>query len=124
LHSWAVQHGAGFGRNEIPANQEESERLRESLPVAADRIRRRVIARGRVQGVFFRDSVRERARAHGVSGWILNRSDGAVEAVLEGRPDHVERVVRFFRVGPRQANVEQVEVAEEAPEGLSGFEIR
>jgi len=68
--------------------------------------------------------VRERARAHGVAGWICNRSDGAVDAVLEGRPDNVERVVRFLKVGPRQANVEQVEVTEEAPEGLSGFEIR
>jgi acylphosphatase len=83
-----------------------------------------VVAQGRVQGVFFRDSVRERARSHGVAGWIRNRSDGAVEAVLEGRPDNVESVVRFVRVGPRQANVEQVEVTEEEPEGLSGFEIR
>ncbi|HTT31531.1 MAG TPA: acylphosphatase [Solirubrobacteraceae bacterium] len=89
-----------------------------------DRIRCRVVVQGRVQGVFFRDSVRERARAHGVAGWIRNRSDGAVDAVLEGRPDNVERVVRFLKVGPRQANVEQVEVTEEAPEGLSGFEIR
>lgn len=77
-----------------------------------------------MQGVFFRDSVRERARAHGVAGWICNRSDGTVEAVLEGRTDNVDRVVRFVRVGPRQANVEQVEVIEEEPEGLSGFEIR
>ena len=68
--------------------------------------------------------MRERARAHGVAGWICNRSDGAVDAVLEGRPDNVERVVRFLKVGPRQANVEQIEVTEEAPEGLSGFEIR
>ena len=83
-----------------------------------------MVVQGRVQGVFFRDSVRERARAHGVSGWICNRSDGAVEAVLEGRPDNVERVVRFVRVGPRQANVERAEVTEEEPQGLSGFEIR
>jgi acylphosphatase len=98
--------------------------LPESPFVPGDRIRRRVVVQGRVQGVFFRDSVRERARSHGVSGWICNRSDGAVEAVLEGRPDNVERVVRFVRVGPRQANVEQIEVTEEQPEGLSGFEIR
>ncbi|MFZ0973178.1 MAG: acylphosphatase [Solirubrobacteraceae bacterium] len=96
----------------------------ESLSVAAQRIRRRVIVRGRVQGVFFRDSVRERARAHGVSGWICNRSDGTVEAVLEGRSDHVERVVRFCKIGPRQASVAQIDVTEEQPEGLSGFEIR
>ncbi|HEY2398557.1 MAG TPA: acylphosphatase [Solirubrobacteraceae bacterium] len=89
-----------------------------------DRIRRHVVVQGRVQGVFFRDSVRERARAHGVSGWIRNRPDGAVEAVLEGRPDNVERVVRFCKTGPRQASVDRVEVSEEEPEGLSGFEIR
>jgi len=79
---------------------------------------------GRVQGVFFRGSVRERAQAHGVSGWICNRSDGAVEAVLEGRSDLVERVVRFCKIGPRQASVEEVNVTEEEPEGLSGFVIR
>ncbi len=83
-----------------------------------------MVAHGRVQGVFFRDSVRERARSHGVSGWIRNRSDGAVEAVLEGRTDNVESVVRFCRTGPRQASVEQIEITEEDPEGLSGFEIR
>jgi acylphosphatase len=98
--------------------------LPESPFVPGDRIRRHVVVQGRVQGVFFRDSVRERARAHGVAGWICNRSDGAVEAVLEGRPDNVERVVRFVKVGPRHANVEQVEVTDEEPEGLSGFEIR
>jgi len=124
VRSWAIQHGAARGRNEIPAKLEEAGRLRESSAVPADRIRRRVIVHGRVQGVFFRDSVRERARAHGVSGWICNRSDGAVEAVLEGRPDHVERVVRFCKIGPRQASIEQIDVTEEEPEGLSGFEIR
>jgi acylphosphatase len=92
--------------------------------VPADRIRRRVIVQGRVQGVLFRDSVRERARAHGVSGWICNRSDGAVEAVLEGRSDNVERVVSFCRIGPRHASVEWVDVTDEKPEGLTGFEIR
>jgi len=87
-------------------------------------VRRRVTVSGRVQGVFFRDSARERARAHGVAGWILNRRDGAVEAVLEGPPEAVERVLRFMRTGPRQATVEQIEVTDEDPEGLSGFEIR
>ena len=83
-----------------------------------------MIVHGRVQGVFFRDSVSERARAQGVSGWICNRSDGAVEAVLEGRTENVERVVRFCRAGPRQASVERIDVTDEEPEGLSGFEIR
>jgi acylphosphatase len=77
-----------------------------------------------VQGVFFRDSARERARAHGVDGWVSNRSDGAVEAVLEGEPDAVERVVRFLRTGPPRADVNDVEVTSEEPEGITGFEVR
>ena len=87
-------------------------------------IRRRVTAHGRVQGVFFRDSARERATAHGVSGWVCNRSDGAVEAVLEGPPEAVERVIRFFETGPASADVERLDVQDEEPEGLSGFKVR
>jgi acylphosphatase len=92
--------------------------------MAEERIRRRVTVRGRVQGVFFRDSVRQRATAHHVDGWVCNRSDGAVEAVFEGRPDDVERLVRFAETGPRQAEVESVDVREEEPEGLTGFDVR
>jgi acylphosphatase len=87
-------------------------------------IRRRVIAHGRVQGVFFRDSVRERAQSHGVAGWVTNRSDGAVEAVFEGEPEAVDRLVRFVETGPRSAHVDRVEVVHEEPEGLDGFEVR
>ena len=79
---------------------------------------------GRVQGVFFRDSARERARAHGVVGWVCNRSDGAVEAVLEGPAEAVERVLRFLETGPPRAQVDRVDVSEESPEGLSGFQVR
>jgi acylphosphatase len=89
-----------------------------------DMVRRRVIAHGQVQGVFFRDTARERAKAHGVSGWVRNREDGAVEAVLEGPSEAVERVMRFLETGPPRASVEDVEVVEEDPEGLSGFEVR
>jgi acylphosphatase len=92
--------------------------------VSDDRIRRRVAVRGRVQGVFFRDSVRRRAQTLGVAGWVINRSDGAVEAVFEGRPDDVQRLVEFAKTGPRHAEVDTVDVREEDPEGLSGFEIR
>jgi acylphosphatase len=87
-------------------------------------IRRRVIARGRVQGVFFRDSVRREAEAAGVAGSVTNRDDGAVEAVFEGEPDGVERMLEFVRSGPGHAEVEDVEVSEEEPEGLSGFQVR
>lgn len=88
------------------------------------RLRRRVTIRGRVQGVFFRDSAREQAQAHGVSGWVANRPDGSVEAVLEGTRDGIDGVLRFLKSGPPRANVETVDVSEEAPEGLSGFEVR
>ncbi|HJS94953.1 MAG TPA: acylphosphatase [Solirubrobacteraceae bacterium] len=92
--------------------------------MAEDRIRRRVTVTGRVQGVFFRDSLRQRAHSRDVAGWATNRVDGAVEAVFEGKPDDVERLVEFAKTGPRQADVESVDVREEEPEGLTGFEIR
>ncbi len=87
-------------------------------------IRRRVVVRGRVQGVFFRDTTRRRARAAAVSGWVSNRPDGAVEAVFEGDRDGIEEMIRFAAEGPRGADVDRIEVTEEEPEGLSGFEIR
>ena len=87
-------------------------------------VRRRVIVHGFVQGVFFRDSTRRLAQRHGVSGWVANRADGAVEAVFEGEADAVERLVAFSREGPRGAQVESVAVTEEEPEGLSGFAVR
>ena len=92
----------------------------ENTPV----IRRRVVAYGRVQGVFFRDSVRRLARQRSIAGWVSNRWDGGVEAVFEGEPDAVDRLVRFMQDGPRGAAVERVEVSEEEPEGLSGFDVR
>jgi acylphosphatase len=87
-------------------------------------IRRRVIASGRVQGVFFRDTTRRRAESAGVSGWVRNRNDGAVEAVFEGEPEKVEEMVELCRRGPGRAEVANLEVIEEQPEGLAGFEIR
>lgn len=85
--------------------------------------RRRVVCHGRVQGVFFRDSVRRLAEREGVAGWARNSLDGTVEAVFEGEADAVERLVDFCRLGPPHASVERVEVAEEPPEGLAGFRI-
>jgi acylphosphatase len=87
-------------------------------------IRRRVTARGRVQGVFFRDSTAREARSAGVAGWVRNRPDGAVEAVFEGDEDVVERMIEFVRRGPGHAEVEDVEVQDEEPEGVDGFDVR
>jgi acylphosphatase len=98
--------------------------LPESAVMSAQPICRRIVVHGRVQGVFFRDSTRQRASAAGVAGWVCNRADGAVEAVLEGPPDAVQSVLAFLRDGPPQAHVDRVEVDEQEPEGLSGFSVR
>jgi acylphosphatase len=82
------------------------------------------VVHGFVQGVFFRDTTRRRAAERGVAGWVRNNPDGTVEAVFEGELDAVESMVRFAREGPHGASVEQVEVSEEEPEGLSGFGTR
>lgn len=87
-------------------------------------VRKRLIVRGFVQGVFFRDTMRRLAERHGVRGWVRNNPDGTVEAVLQGDPAAVERLVEFAREGPRGAQVERVDVSDEAPESLSGFAVR
>ncbi len=89
-----------------------------------DRIRSRVLIHGYVQGVFFRDSIRQRARELGVAGWVRNCPDGTVQAVLEGPPDAVHEILQVAKTGPPQASVHRVEVTEEPPEGLSGFSVR
>ena len=72
----------------------------------------------------FRDTIRRRAVSTGVSGWVRNRADGTVEAVLEGEPHAVERLVELCRKGPRSARVDRLDVVGEEPEGLAGFTIR
>ena len=87
-------------------------------------VRRRVVVHGLVQGVFFRDTIRRNAVQRGVAGWARNNWEGTVEAVFEGEPDAVERLVTLCHEGPRGARVDRVEVSQEAPEGLSGFAVR
>ena len=85
--------------------------------------RKRVVIHGRVQGVFFRDTMRRRADARNVNGWVSNRGDGTVEAALEGRRADIEALLGFCRQGPANAEVEHVEVRDEEPEGLTSFKI-
>jgi acylphosphatase len=92
--------------------------------MSEDSVRRRVRAHGRVQGVFFRDSVRREAARRGVAGWARNCSDGSAEAVFEGSPSAVEAMVEFVRRGPGHASVSELAVSEEPPEGLAGFDVR
>jgi acylphosphatase len=85
--------------------------------------RSHILIYGFVQGVGFRFAVQRAASSRGVSGWVRNRPDGAVEAVFEGEPEDVDALVDFCRRGPRGAEVERVEVEEELPEGLGGFRV-
>jgi acylphosphatase len=88
-------------------------------------VQRRVVVRGEVQGVFFRDSTRREARARGVAGWVRNREDGAVEAAFEGPRDAVDAMVEWCRTGPGRADVVDMDVSVEAdPDGLDGFDVR
>lgn len=86
--------------------------------------RHRVLVRGRVQGVFFRDSARQVAGSLGLAGWARNLADGSVEAVFEGERSAVERAVEWCGRGPAGARVDEVVDSEEPPEGTEGFEIK
>lgn len=90
----------------------------------AEVVARRVVVSGRVQGVFFRDSCRERAEAAGLAGWVTNRPDGAVEAWFEGPRPAVDALVAWCREGSKGADVDDVEVSDEAPAGEGAFRVR
>jgi len=83
-----------------------------------------VYVTGRVQGVYYRATTRDEATERGVDGWVRNLDDGRVEAVFEGDPDAVEEMVDFCYEGTEMADVSTVDVTEEEPEGLEGFEVR
>jgi acylphosphatase len=85
--------------------------------------RKRVAVHGRVQGVWFRESARRRATELGLAGWVRNRSDGAVEAEIEGDEEAVGMLVAWFGHGPSGARVERLDVDQREPRGESGFTV-
>jgi acylphosphatase len=85
--------------------------------------RAHAVIRGRVQGVFFRGELRDRARSVGVAGWVRNNPDGSVEAALEGQREQVDLLLSWCRRGPSGAWVERVDVAWEDPRGEGGFAV-
>lgn len=68
-----------------------------------------VVVRGRVQGVFFRASAQREARQLGLTGWVKNRPDGAVEVVAEGEEDNVKDFLAWTQHGPSTARVDKIE---------------
>ncbi|TLX98178.1 MAG: acylphosphatase [Thaumarchaeota archaeon] len=88
------------------------------------RVALRVVVRGIVQGVLFRASMRDVARANRVDGWVRNRPDGAVEALLEGEEIDVKKVLDWSERGPSRARVDSVTIErKERLRGLRGFRI-
>ena len=85
-------------------------------------IRRRLRITGKVQNVFYRDWLIDQAASLGLDGWVRNRADGSVEAVVEGAPEMVEAIIEHARRGSPAARVSDVVVDDDAPaERLEGF---
>jgi len=86
-------------------------------------ITRHLVISGRVQGVAFRFYMERKARELGVAGWVRNRRDGGVEAVVQGGSEAVEAMIAWARSGPPSAVVAEVKVSEGSGE-FAGFEVR
>ena len=85
----------------------------------------RLVIRGRVQGVGYRDAAVQAAFEFGVCGWVRNRPAGSVEALVQGEPEAVERFVAWCRRGPPLARVADIASADAAVDaGLEAFEMR
>ena len=83
-----------------------------------------VTVRGRVQGVFYRASTVAQAEKMGVDGWVRNRGDGSVEAVLAGDRDAVDGLLGWMRQGPAAARVDQLDTSPYDGEVAPGFSSR
>ncbi len=91
---------------------------------ADELVRAHVRVRGRVQGVFFRGEMHDRAQSRAVAGWVRNLADGSVEAVFEGQAAAVESMVDWCGRGPSGARVDDVELHWESPSRERGFSVR
>lgn len=87
-------------------------------------VARHLMILGRVQGVFYRNWTVETARSLGLTGWVRNRMDGSVEALVQGEADAVDRFVTLAQDGPPVAKVARIEATDVPREALGGFEKR
>lgn len=80
---------------------------------------------GRVQGVFFRDSARRRAKKLGLTGWVSNQDDGTVKVVAEGKQEDLEKLIKWCYNGSKLARVDKVDIQwQEATGQFNNFEIK
>jgi acylphosphatase len=88
----------------------------------SERVTRRLRIHGRVQGVWYRESMRQEAEALGITGWVRNRVDGTVEAVIQGSPGAVRTLITWAKSGPRDARVDRVVEGDEVDAAFATFE--
>jgi acylphosphatase len=88
-----------------------------------ERVTKRLVVKGLVQGVFFRESMRIEAERLGITGWVCNRKDGTVEAFVQGSAHAVEAITKWAHRGPDDARVSGVEIFEASGE-FAKFEKR
>lgn len=90
-----------------------------------DTVQKRVLLSGRVQGVGFRHFTRMNARDLNIKGWVKNRNDGKVEAVIQGSSDNIDEMLERLRIGPGSARVDNVEIENrEVDEDFETFNVR
>jgi len=91
----------------------------------AEKVRAHLIITGIVQGVFFRMETQRAAAKYGVNGWVRNKRDGSVEAMLEGEKGNVESLIEWCRQGPPRATVNDVDIRwEDFQAEFSDFSVR
>lgn len=84
-----------------------------------------VIISGRVQGVWFRASTKQKAEMLGLTGWVRNTNDGRVEAVFEGDNDKLDEMIKWCYKGPSLSKVDKVDIKKQKPtDGFDDFSIR
>ena len=109
-----------------PAPTLPSTRPATTQPTTQNALRRvHVIVTGRVQGVGFRAFTQQHATELHLTGYVLNRDDGSVEAVIQGPAQDVARLVKLINRGPASARVDNLRLTDQPPTGdLNDFEIR
>jgi len=83
----------------------------------------RLYIRGTVQGVFFRQFIKENAERYNVKGFVRNLEDGRVEVFAEGNQEEVEKMIELCKSGPKHSRIENVEIKEEKFQDLKEFKL-
>ena len=83
-----------------------------------------ILVSGRVQGVFYRASTREKALELGIKGWVMNKPDGSVYIAAEAEESKLDQFIEWCKKGPMMAKVDNIDISHQSPEGFSSFEVR